>query len=57
MIHPRVTVLAERQMTARAITGRAVRDPAAREPLPRTAARLADRRAPGTTWKPNWPTW
>jgi NTP pyrophosphatase (non-canonical NTP hydrolase) len=43
MLHQRVTILAERQMTARAITERAAGHPAASEPLPQTAARLADR--------------
>jgi NTP pyrophosphatase (non-canonical NTP hydrolase) len=43
MLHQRVTILAERQMTARAITERAAGHLAASEPLPRTAARLADR--------------
>ena len=47
MIHPHVTILAERQMTARAITeqaaGRAAAARLARAPLPQTAARLADR--------------
>ena len=47
MIHPHVTVLADRQMTARAITERADRRAAAarqaRGPLPAVAARLADR--------------
>jgi len=46
MYHQRVTILAERQMTARAITERAARaaaaDPA-RAPLPALAANLADR--------------
>ena len=99
MIHPHVTILADRQMNARAITERAAdRAAAARlapAPLPAVAANLADRlreyfdpatlpvqqvlalaeeageftaayrrwaglaaaAAPGTTWKPNWPTW
>jgi NTP pyrophosphatase (non-canonical NTP hydrolase) len=47
MIHPHVTILADRQMAARAITERAA-DRAtaahlARAPLPAVAARLADR--------------
>ena len=47
MIHPHVTILADRQMTARAITERAANRTAtarlARAPLPAIAARLADR--------------
>jgi NTP pyrophosphatase (non-canonical NTP hydrolase) len=47
MIHPHVTILADRQMNARAITERAAdRATAARlaaAPLPQTAAALADR--------------
>jgi NTP pyrophosphatase (non-canonical NTP hydrolase) len=43
MIHPHVTILADRQMNARAITERAAAARAPREPLPQTAARLADR--------------
>ena len=47
MIHPHVTVLADRQMTARRITQQAANRAAAarlaRAPLPAVAARLADR--------------
>ena len=47
MIHPHVTILAERQMTARRIAQQAADRAAisrlARGPLPQTAARLADR--------------
>jgi NTP pyrophosphatase (non-canonical NTP hydrolase) len=47
MYHPHVTILAERQMTARAITERAADRTAAaslaRGPLPAVAASLADR--------------
>jgi NTP pyrophosphatase (non-canonical NTP hydrolase) len=47
MYHPHVTILAERQMTARAITERAADRTAAanlaRGPLPAVAAALADR--------------
>ncbi len=47
MYHPHVTILAERQMTARRIAGQAADRAAAarlaRAPLPAVAARLADR--------------
>jgi len=47
MIHPHVTILADRQMTARTITERAAHRATAahlaRAPLPAVAARLADR--------------
>jgi NTP pyrophosphatase (non-canonical NTP hydrolase) len=47
MIHPHVTILAERNMTARRIAEQAADRAAAarlaRAPLPQTAARLADR--------------
>ncbi len=43
MYHPHVTILADRQMTARRITEQAAAARLARAPLPAVAASLADR--------------
>ena len=43
MLHPHVTILADRQMTAHRITSQAAAARQARQPLPATAAALAKR--------------